>query len=101
VEDGQVVAANTHAYCRVCSNRSTVLQSRCCAPLNRTITNTNSATAAREARTAAGFAVLGMTMPRQELLAQSSGAPVESAGPIWRVIAGELASRAELAEVTR
>jgi hypothetical protein len=45
--------------------------------------------------------VLGMTVPGLELFAQSVGVPVESAGPIWRVIAGELASRAELAEVTR
>jgi hypothetical protein len=42
-----------------------------------------------------------MTVPGLELFAQSFGVPVESAGPIWRVIAGELASRAELAEVTR
>ena len=36
-----------------------------------------------------------------DLSAPSFGVPVEPAGPIWRVIAGELASRAELAEVTR
>jgi hypothetical protein len=42
-----------------------------------------------------------MTVPGLELFAQSFGVPVEPAGPIWRVIAGELASRAELAEVTR
>jgi hypothetical protein len=69
--------------------------------LDRTITNANPATAAREALMAAGFAVLGMTVPRPELFAQSFGAPVGSAWPSWRVIAGELASRAELAEVTR
>jgi hypothetical protein len=54
-----------------------------------------------KALTAAGFAVPGMTVPGLELLAQSCGAPAESAGPIRRVIAGGPASRAELAEVTR
>jgi hypothetical protein len=42
-----------------------------------------------------------MPVPGLELFAPSVGVPVEPAGPIWRVIAGELASRAELAEVTR
>ena len=74
---------------------------RCCVLLNRTIANANSTDAAREALSAAGFAVLGMTVPRLELFAQSYGAPVESAGPVWSVIAAELASRAELAEATR
>ena len=82
-------------------NAERAVPARCCALLNRTITNANSTTVAREALTAAGFAVLGMTVPRLELFAQSFGAPVQSAGPIWQVIAGELASRAELAEVTR
>jgi hypothetical protein len=112
VDDGQVVAASTHAILRLLhsSNRSIAVHAvtavrycnaQCCALLSRTITNANPATAAGEARTAAGFAVPGMTVPGLELFAQSFGAPVEPAGPIWRVIAGELASRAELAEVTR
>lgn len=74
---------------------------RCCALLNRTITNANLTTAAREALTAAGLAVLGMTVPRLELFAQSFGAPSGWPGLSGGVIAGELASRAELAEVTR
>jgi chromosome partitioning protein len=82
-------------------NAERPVPARCCALLNRTIANANSTAVAREALTAAGFTVLGMTVPRLEVFAQSFGAPVEAAGPIWRVIAGELANRAELAEVTR
>jgi hypothetical protein len=110
--DLQVVAASTHAILRLLhsGNRSIAVHAvtavrycnaRYCALPSRTITNANPATPAGEARTAAGFAVPGMTMPRLELFAQSFGAPAEPAGPLWRVIAGARASRAELAEVTR
>jgi hypothetical protein len=54
---------------------------RCCALLNRTITNANSTTAATEALTAAGFAVLDMTVPGLELFAQSFGRPSSWPGP--------------------
>lgn len=77
------------------------IPARCCVLLNRTVAHANSTSAAREALSAAGFAVLGMTVPRLEIYAQSFGAPVESAGAVWQVVAAELASRAELAEVTR
>jgi chromosome partitioning protein len=82
-------------------NAGRPVPARCCILLNRTITGTNSITAAREALSAAGFAVLGMTVPRLEIFAQSYGAPVDSAGPVWQVVAAELAARAELTEVGR
>jgi chromosome partitioning protein len=77
------------------------IPARCCVLLNRTVAHANSTSAAREALSAAGFTVLGMTVPRLEIYAQSFGAPVESAGAVWQVIAAELASRAALAEVAR
>jgi len=52
-------------------------KARCRTLLDRTITNANSITAAREAVTAAGFAVLDLTVPGLELFAQPFGAPVE------------------------
>lgn len=82
-------------------NAERAVPSRCCVLLNRTVANANSTSAAREALSAAGFAVLGMTVPRLEIYAQSFGAPVESAGAVWQVIAAELASRAKLTEVVR
>ena len=83
------------------ANRERRVPARCCVLLNRTVAHANSTAAAREALSAAGFAVLGMTVPRLEVFAQSYGAPVDSAGPVWQVIAAELAARAELTEVTR
>jgi chromosome partitioning protein len=74
---------------------------RCCVLLNRTVAHANSTGAAREALTGSGFAVLGMTVPRLEVYAQSFAGPIDSAGPVWQVIAGELAARADLAEVAR
>ena len=82
-------------------NAGRPVPARCCILLNRTITGTNSISSAREALTGAGFAVLGMTVPRLEIFAQSYGSPVDSAGPVWQVIAAELAARAELTEVGR
>jgi chromosome partitioning protein len=83
-------------------NPARSIPARCCVLLNRTITNANSTVAAREALTQAGFAVLGMTVPRLELYAQSFGAPVTSSGPIWQVIANELLARQDrLAEAVR
>jgi chromosome partitioning protein len=82
-------------------NPARAVPARCCVLLNRTVAHANSTTAAREALSAAGFAVLGMTVPRLEIYAQSFGVPVESAGAVWQVIAAELASRAKLEEVTR
>lgn len=82
-------------------NPARLVPARCCVLLNRTITNANSTAVAREALSAAGFSVLGMTVPRLELYAQSYGAPVERAGAVWSVIASELAVRAELVEAKR
>jgi chromosome partitioning protein len=82
-------------------NAGRTVPARSCILLNRTITGTNSIGAAREALASAGFTVLGMTVPRLEAFAQSYGAPIPAAGPVWQVIAAELAARAELMEAAR
>jgi len=74
---------------------------RSCILLNRTVANAMSTDIARQQLTAAGFSVLGMVVPRLEMFAQSFNAPIQSAGPIWQVIAAELANRARLTEVAR
>ena len=82
-------------------NEARSVPARCCILLNRTIMHANSTGAARDALSSAGFAVLGMTVPRWELYAQSYGAPVGSSGAVWQVLAAELAYRAQLEEVAR
>ncbi len=73
---------------------------RACVLLSRCITGANSTGDAREALTGLGYDVLGYTVPRLELYAQSFGGPVPARDPIWQMIARELLSRADM-EVTR
>jgi chromosome partitioning protein len=61
--------------------------------LNRTITNANSTTDAREALTGLGYDVLEDTVPRLEIYAQSFGGPVPPGALVWHLIAAELLSR--------
>jgi chromosome partitioning protein len=68
--------------------------------LNRCITGANSTGDAREALTGLGYDVLGYTVPRLEMYAQSFGGPVPGNDPIFGLIARELLSRVHM-EVTR
>ena len=68
--------------------------------LNRCVTGANSTGDAREALTELGYDVLGYTVPRLEMYAQSFGGPVPGNDPIFGLIARELLSRAHM-EVTR
>jgi chromosome partitioning protein len=68
--------------------------------LNRCVAHANSTGDAREALTGLGYHVLGYTVPRLELYAQSYGGPVPPRDPVWFAIARELLERAEL-EVAR
>lgn len=63
--------------------------------LNRCIANANSTTDAREALTELGYDVLGYTVPRLELYAQSFGGPIPPGDPIWWCITRELLARAD------
>jgi chromosome partitioning protein len=67
--------------------------------LNRCVTGANSTGDAREALTGLGYDVLGYTVPRLEMYAQSFGGPVPGRDPIFGLIARELLSRADM-EVT-
>lgn len=67
--------------------------------LNRCIANANSTGDAREALFGLGYYVLGYTVPRLEMYAQSYGGQVPPGDPVWRGIAAELLARARMEAV--
>jgi len=68
--------------------------------LNRCVANANSTGDARESLAGLGYDVLGYTVPRLELYAQSFGGEVPPGDPIFEGIARELLDRAKT-EVAR
>jgi chromosome partitioning protein len=69
--------------------------------LTRTVANANSTADAREVLRSLGFDILATSVPRLEIYAQSFGGPIGDLGAgIWRLVAGELAHRAQIEEVT-
>jgi chromosome partitioning protein len=62
--------------------------------LNRCVTRANSTAYAREALEGLGYDVLGTTVPRLEIYAQSFGMPISDTGRgVWRCAARELTGR--------
>ena len=62
--------------------------------LNRCVARANSTAYAREALEGLGYDVLGTTVPRLEIYAQSFGMPIPDAGRgVWRCIARDLTGR--------
>ena len=62
--------------------------------LNRCVTRAHSTTNAREALAGLGYDVLGTTVPRLEVYAQSFGMPITDTGTdVWRQVAHDLTAR--------